>query len=405
MGLDPSESFRQLRPICIKLSKEPSSQNIKDLECKLQNVDATHLSQLVEYVLFPLKLALQSTNATNELQETAVGCMETLFTRACVSQLGTFEEIFSYLCMLLNSKDNGLGQVADIPEELKLAIVNCLSCLIQHTSLVVKGAFFSPRYLPVLGHSVSILLALAEKEKAKNLKLSALGCLVNLSFCSETKSGEHLKQDEDREALENAIKDSLSLTFASFIPGISIALCRVITGDTKQGHAVVMQAVELWGDILSLVMNDKYMPVKPAENEDVISQLFSFTTEVNSVGELANEKANISNSNPEKQDKIQSLKVNRTADWFRDTASKLKIVMERMKIISVHPNWKVRLSLIKFCDKLFINCLGSLQTCVSTMVDLLVGLIEDDYSQVASVSKTTLQKLSKRIGNGKKNVS
>ena len=359
----------------------------------------------MEYVLFPLKLALQSTNATNELQETAVGCMETLFTRACVSQLGTFEEIFSYLCMLLNSKDCGLGQVADIPEELKLAIVNCLSCLIQHTSLVVKGAFFSPRYLPVLGHAVSILLALAEKEKAKNLKLSALGCLVNLAFCSETKSGEHLKQDEDREALENTIKDSLSLTFASFIPGISIALCRVITGDTKQGHAVVMQAVELWGDILSLVVNDKYMPVKPAENEDVISQLFSFTTEVNSVGELANEKANISDSNPEKQDKIQSLKVNRTADWFRDTASKLKIVMERMKIISVHPNWKVRLSLIKFCDKLFTNCLGSLQTCVSTMVDLLVGLIEDDYLQVASVSKTTLQKLSKRIGNGKKNVS
>ena len=34
-----------------------------------------------------------------------------------------------------------------------------------------------------------------------------------------------------------------------------------------------------------------------------------------------------------------------------------------------------------------------------------MGLIEDDYSQVASVSKTTLQKLSKRIGNGKKNVS
>lgn len=405
MGLDPSESFRQLRPICIKLSKEPSPQNIKDLECKLRNVDATHLTQLVEYVLFPLKLALQSTNATNELQETAVGCMKTLFTRACVSQLGTFEEIFSFLCMLLNSKDNGLGQVADIPEELKLAIVNCLSSLIQHTSLVVKGAFFSPRYFPVLGHSVSILLAIAEKEKAKNLKLSALCCLVNLAFCSETKNGEHLEQDEDREALENAIKNSLSLTFASFIPGISISLCRVITGDTKQGHAVVMQAVELWGDILSLVMNDKYLPVKPAENEDVISQLFSLTTEVNSVGELGNEKANISDSIPEKQDKIQSLKVNRTDDWFRDTASKLKIVMERMKIISVHPNWKVRLSLVKFCDKVFTNCLGSLQTCVSTMVDLLVGLIEDDYSQVASVSKTTLHKLSQRIGNGKKNVS
>ena len=46
MGLDPSESFRQLRPICIKLSKEPSPQNIKDLECKLRTVDATHDSSI-----------------------------------------------------------------------------------------------------------------------------------------------------------------------------------------------------------------------------------------------------------------------------------------------------------------------------------------------------------------------
>ena len=402
MGLDPSESFRELRPVCIKLSKEPSPQNIKDLECKLRTVNPAHLSQLVEYVLFPLKLALQSKNCTNEVQESVVRCIETLFTYAQVCQLGTFEEMFNYLCTLLSSRDGGPGQIADISEELKLAIVNCLSCLLQHTSLVVKGAFFSPRCLPIIGHSVSILLALSEREKAKNLKLSALGCLSNLAcLVCEPNVGANLECDEDRMALENAIKDSVAITFASFIPGISIALCRVITFDTKQGYAVITQAIDLWGDILSLVMNDKHMPNKPSESKDVISQLISLAMEGQSTKAQENKEAGILNSNPEKHNKLQSLKVNRTADWFCDTASKLKIVMERLSMISANPNWKVRLSLVKFCEKLLTNCLDSLQPCASTMVDLLVGLTEDDYSQVSALSRSVLQKLSGLLGDGK----
>ena len=402
MGPDPSESFRELRPVCIKVSKEPSPQNIKDLESKLRIVDPAHLTQLVEYVLFPLKLALQSANPTNEIQETAVGCIETLFTRAHVCQLGTFEEMFNYLCMLLSSKEAGPGGIADIPEELKLAIVKCFSRLLQGTSLVVKGAFYSPRLLPVLGHSVSILLALAEKEKARNLKLCALECLSYLAYCNgnlgwEPKTSYDSVQDEDKEALQNAVQDSAAQIFASFVPGISMALCRIITGDPKQGHAVVTQAVDLWGDVLSLVMNDKHMPIKPRESNDIISQLVSLATE-NKSQEYT--EPGISNPDPEKLDKQKNLKVSRTFEWFHDTGSKLKIVIERLSVISVHPNWKVRLSLAKFCNKLLVNCKESLQAGVSTMVDLLVGLTEDDYSQVSSLSRTALQKLSARLGNG-----
>lgn len=400
MGPDPSESFRELRPVCIKLSREPTRENIKHLECKLQSMNPTHLTQLVEYVLFPLKLALQSTNATNELQEVAVGCIETLFTRAHVCQSRTFEEMFNYFCMLLSSREGGPGQIADIPEELKLAIVSCLSRLIQSATTVVEGAFFSPRCLPIVGHSVSILLALCEKEKSRNLKLSALGCLRNITFCGEN-SGVNEGQDEDRETVESAIKDSVAMIFSSFVPGISTSLCRVITGDTKQGHGVIVQAIDLWGDVLSLVMDDKHMPNKPSHSKDVISQILFLASTSESTGVQENKEAGISNPNPEKLDKLQSLRVSRTVDWFYDTASKLKIVLERLSTVSAHPNWKARLSLVRFCIKLLTNCLDTLQCCVSTLVDFLVGLTEDDYVQVSSLSRDALQSLSKRLGSGK----
>ena len=409
MGPDPSESFRELRPVCIKVSKEPSPQNIKDLEAKLRAVNPAHLTQLIEYVLFPLKLALQGANLTNEVQETAVGCIETLLTRAHVCQPGTFEEMFNYLCMLLSSTEKGPGGIADIPEELKLAIVKCLSRLLQGTPLVVKGAFYSSRLLPILGHAVTILLALSEKEKARNLRLSALECLSYLAFCSgnltwEACAGNEQAEDEDGEALQNAVKDSVAQIFASFVPGISMALCRVITGDTKQGHAIVIQAIDLWGDVLSLVMNDKHMPRKVTDSKDVISQLISLTTQNKSSESQENVEANNLNSNPEKLDKVRNLSVNRSIAWFHDTGSKLKIVIERLNVVSTHPNLKVRLSLAKFCHKILVNCTDSLQACVSALVDLLVGLTGDDYSQVASVSRTALQELSQRLGKGEQSV-
>ena len=406
MGPDPSESFIELRPVCIKVSREPSPQNIKDLEAKLLSVNPAHLTQLVEYVLFPLKLVLQSANITNGVQETAVGCIETLFTRAQVCHLNTFEEMFNYLCMLLSSAERGPGAIADIPEELKLAIVKCLSRLLQGSSLVVKGAFYSPRLLPILGHAVTILLALSEKEKARNLRLSALECLSHLSCCSgnlgcDSCAGNDPAQDEDKEALQNAVKDSVAQIFASFVPGISITLCRIITGDSKQGHAIVMQAIDFWGDFLSLVMNDKHMPVKPTDTKDVISQLVSLATENKSSESLENTGTPNLNSTPEKEgDKVRNLIVDRSIAWFHETGSKLKIVIDRLSMISAHPNWKVRLSVAKFCYKLLVNCKDTLQACVSTMVDLLVGLTRDDYSQVASISTSTLQELSQKLSNG-----
>lgn len=397
MGPDPSESFKEIRPLCNKVSKDPSPKNIGELECKLRYLDTNHLTQLVEYVLFPLKLTLQSPNVNNQVKELVVRCLDTLFTRASIGQLGTFKEMFKYLCMLLSSRDVGPGQVADLPEELKLVTVDCLSRLIQSTKLIVKGAFFSPRCLPIVGHAVSILLALSEKEKARNLKLSALRCLGNLACYN---SGNCLEQEKDREALESAIKDSMAMIFASFIPGISTCLCRIVTGDDKQGHVILSQAIDVWGEILLLVMNDHYLPNNPENGDDVISQLASLAVKSQFSGMQKTEETGVFNSIPENTDKLQSLKVSRTIAWFNETASKLKIILERLKVVCTNPNWKVRLALARFCDKLLTNCRNSMQACVPGMVDLLVGLTEDDYDLVASFSRTALENLSQQLGNG-----
>lgn len=42
-----------------------------------------------------------------------------------------------------------------------------------------------------------------------------------------------------------------------------------------------------------------------------------------------------------------------------------------------------------------------MQACVPGMVDLLVGLTEDDYDLVASFSRTALENLSQQLSNGK----
>ena len=405
---DPTESFRELRPLCVRLSREPSQQNIKHLEDKLRTVDPVHLNQLLEYVLFPLKFILQNENTPSGVKESVVGCIEILVRRGNVAQLTTLEDVFNCLSMLLSCRESP-GRIATISEELKLCIVDCLTGLIENTSVEVKGAFYSSRYLPVLGHAVSLVLALSEREKGKSLQLAAIRCLSALACCggnkdSEQSSGKTISApNSNEEALENTVRDRVAYAFASFIPGISMALCRIITGDPKQGYAVLTAGIDVWGEITSLVMNDKQMPSHPSSSKDVISQLTSVVLKgkTQDSKDVKCKKELHSPVSSNHCDKVKSLTVNRTIGWFEDTASKLKILIERLDSIALHPHWKVRLSLAKFSDKILANCSESLQACSSALVDLLVGLSRDEYLQVSSFSKVALCNLSQRLGSGR----
>ncbi|XP_035697320.1 TELO2-interacting protein 1 homolog [Branchiostoma floridae] len=339
------EAFRRLRPCCVQLTKQQTVQNVSELRKLLEETAEEDVQQLQEYALFPLRIVLKQKQRLHErLTQAVLECMTHVFQHTQVHHWDMLEDTFTQLCVLLSSPSNN-GQVADLSEEVKLAVVTTLKSLLLAADSSLLVSLYSVKYLPLIGHAVSVLLALAEQEGARKLRLETMECLMVLAGCH---SGcEHLTP-----SLERQIADS----FASFLPGITMTLCRVIMGDAKQGHAVTVCATEAWSSIVTMVMSDS------------------------SVGDSQSQQ---SMESCDVSERLRSLQVRRTEDWCNSTADKLKVLVQRIAGAVSHPNWRVRLALVEFAHRLLSRCNKTLQCCTAPLLQLLVSQVGDDYPQVS----------------------
>uniref|UniRef100_A0A6P8IMY9 TELO2-interacting protein 1 homolog isoform X2 n=1 Tax=Actinia tenebrosa TaxID=6105 RepID=A0A6P8IMY9_ACTTE len=401
MKTNPSDVFQRLRPTCVKLSSEPTRSNVRELRNAFDGVESSSLAKLTEYLLFPLQLTLQRNGISNELKQDVVDCIEVLLRKVKVDKLNVFDDLFNLLTVSLSAKE--AGKVANISEELKLSIIRCLNSLINSSGLVIRSVIYRDRYLPSLGHAVSLLLAMAEQEKARNLQVAALSCLRKISFCdsqslSDLRNGDEEQHDElgtppEEHEMLVSVYDSAASTMASFLPGISMALTRIICGDPTQGHVVLSSSIDIFGDLVSMVMNDRYMDELDNSEDGILSKL-SALVKLQAGSEIKEHQEKTEMY--QKEQPTKTLKVNLNEEWFTTTAIKLQVLIEKLTSASIsHSNWRVRLSVVKLCEKILSNCTKSMPKSTSLLVDILVGFLEDEYSQVSTESKAVLEYMSK----------
>ncbi|KAK1212849.1 TTI1 protein, partial [Pygoscelis papua] len=351
----PQEAFGALRPVCVQLTRAQTMENVARLQAHLAAVSASALQELQEYVLFPLRFALKVPGPKQErLVQSVVQCISSVLAATCVKKRELLQELFSELCTCL-SPPPGSGRPASLSEELKLAVIQALHTLMHSAYGDVILSLYQPSALPLLGFAVSLLLGLAEHEKAKQIKISALKCLQVLVLQCDCQEHRHLDEDEAQQCGD---------LFASFLPGISITLSRVITGDIKQGHKTTVSAIRLFYLIVGLVMADAQLARIPKNKEKL----------------------------PAEQSRISELMVHRGPDWSKSTAEKLSLLLHKMvEFSSVHPHWKVRLELVELVHHLLRNCSQSLVDSFSHLLKALVGLVNDENSEVQSRCNEVLQ--------------
>ncbi|NXE28731.1 TTI1 protein, partial [Ardeotis kori] len=344
----PQEAFGALRPVCVQLTKAQTPENVARLQARLQAVSAPALQELQEYVLFPLRFALKAPGPRPErLAQSVLQCLSSVLAATCVRKQELLQELFSELCACL-SPPPGSSTPAPLSEELKLAVIQALHTLMHSANGDVILSLYQPAALPLLGFAVSLLLGLAEHEKAKQIKISALKCLQVLVLQCDCQGHRHLDADEAQQCGD---------LFASFLPGLSITLSRVVTGDIKQGHKTTVSAIRLFYLIVGLVMADAQLARIPKKKEKL----------------------------PEEQSRISELMVHRGPEWSKSTAEKLSLLLRKMvEFSSVHPHWKVRLELVELVHHLLRNCSRSLVDSFSHLLKALVGLVNDENGEVQS---------------------
>ncbi|KFQ68519.1 TELO2-interacting protein 1, partial [Phaethon lepturus] len=356
----PQEAFGALRPVCVQLTRAQTVENVARLQAHLAAVSTSALQELQEYVLFPLRFALKVPGPKQErLVQSVVQCISSILAATCVKKQELLQELFSELCTCL-SPPSGSSKPVSLSEELKLAVIQALHTLMHSAYGDVILSLYQPSTLPLLGFAVSLLLGLAEQEKAKQIKISALKCLQVLVLQCDCQEHRCLGEDEAQRCGD---------LFASFLPGISITLSRVITGDIKQGHKPTVSAIRLFYLIVGLVMADAQLARIPKNKEKL----------------------------PVEQSRISELMVHRGPDWSKSTAEKISLLLHKMvEFSSVHPHWKVRLELVELVHHLLRNCSQSLVDSFSHLLKALVGLVNDENSEVQSRCNEVLQSIAEQ---------
>ncbi|XP_057686361.1 TELO2-interacting protein 1 homolog [Corythoichthys intestinalis] len=357
---DPKIAFAYLRPACVLLTRVPTLKNVETLSAQLKEIQDATLQQLQEYVLFPLRFVLKVPGPKKDkLVQAVVETISHVLENTCVQSWQTLHDLFSELCLCICSPANP-GKPADTSEEVKLTVLRCLSALLHAAYGDIVLEFFKVTMLPELGAAVSLLLNLAEKEKSRDVQIAALEFLQALTLQCDCIEDHVVPSSEEREEVGNAM--------ASFLPGITMAVARIITGDVRQGHGVTVRAIKVWSRTVSLVMEDAQLQSSEPPK--------SPSTDLGRIGQLM---------------------VVRTQDWVKNTSGKLFLLLK--KIISstvAHQHWKVRLEVVELAEHLLDKSSQSLGECVGLLLETLVGAINDEEPKVRERCKVALRNASKK---------
>ncbi|XP_074499057.1 TELO2-interacting protein 1 homolog isoform X2 [Sebastes fasciatus] len=357
---DPKIAFAYLRPACVLLTRAPTVTNVETLSAQLKEVDDATLQQLQEYVLFPLRFVLKVPGPKkDELVQAVAEAMSHVLENTCVQNWETLRDLLSELCLCLCSPTDP-GKPADTSEEVKSAVLRCLDALLHAAYGDIVFKLFEPVMLPGLGAAISLLLALGEKEKSRDVQAAALKCLQALTQQCDCTQEHVVPSSEERCAVGSAM--------ASFLPGITVAVARIITGDLRHGHAVTVRAIKVWSRTVGLVMEDAQL--QPSEPCKTLS------------ADLG---------------RITQLIVHRTPDWAKSTAGKLSVLLKKIiSCTSAHQHWRVRLEMVELDDHLLARCSQSLGECVGPLLEALVGAVNDEEPRVQKRCEVVLREVSQR---------
>ncbi|XP_069740729.1 TELO2-interacting protein 1 homolog [Narcine bancroftii] len=355
----PTEAFKALRPICVVITKEQTINNIQCLQSQLQNVGDAALQDLQEYVLFPLRFALRTPGPKQDrFLQSVVECINFIISRTCVRSQQLLCELFSDLSLCLSSPGHP-GKLAITSEELKMAAVQGFDALLHSAYGDIVLALYKPDMLPAQGFIISILLTIAEREKSRQLQIHALKCLLTLILqcdCSEMHC-----------SFDNSDLIRVGDLFASFLPGITLGMTRIISGDVKQGHLVTTYAIRVWYKVVCIVMANEQL------------------------SNIQHEK----NMNYAAKSKHAELVIHRKPEWVKSTVSKLDVLLHKLcSCAAGNSHWKVRLEFIELVHHLLSNCSKSFKDSISHLLEILVRLVGDERQEVQTRCTQVLRQVS-----------
>lgn len=369
MNADLKDAFSRIKPVCDVLMVGPTEESIEAFLERIAELKKEVIQELQQYLLFPLITHMKGREGERnyEIQTKVLDCMRSVLERVVINSFEMSMKIEIGLLQIVFDHTKP-GMIAEVPEELKLSVMNCLTVLQLNVDLKHRETMLKTQ-VPLLGKAVYVCVHIAKLEKLRALRLSAINSVMAHTATHPTMTTEYRIVDPVR---EKQVVDMLSL----ILPGVLGALQDVATCKNNPGHVLVVTAINAMHRILCLAMNNKFM----TPTADV------------TVEDFANMYKQKENKEKEVSSKVidpKTLPV-RSPQWFKVAGEKLLLITKSVVSLRTHEHFKVRQELAIYCSRLLFECNIALITSVPLALDSLILLARDDYAEVSEYCSSAI---------------
>lgn len=333
------KAFRALKPPCVELSQvalryKAKKATTKDIIRPLESLHETMSiisdqsnaldSKLADYAFFPLShIFRDSKDLPVRAVEVALQCLQILISQGWRSQLSSElgKQILILLCFLAGGSATDT-KVKHVNEELSATAFECLNSLFQASNGAGLGAkSVDTKDIPILGHTVTVMLDGVTDGPSVSVRLSALNALNSL-----------VKSITDEEALRGVF------------PGTVSSLTKVLSSKngSKPSYKVLVTSLRILSTIICKVIDDG----KVADSGR-ISPNPAMTTK-NKKGEAES--------------------------WATATSAQVKMALANIMPLRYHDRSEVREALMQLCNSVIQNSRTTLHQSIPMLTETLVVL-------------------------------
>ncbi|XP_064072641.1 TELO2-interacting protein 1 homolog isoform X2 [Vanessa tameamea] len=444
------EAFSRMKPLCDLIMVNPSPEHVSTFAAMVCELKKDLLQELQQYMLFPFITHIQSKEIVGkyELQRLLIDGMKVVLQRV---------RIFSFeMCMKIEMGLLGLvfekpkpGMIADVPEELKLSVIQCLTILMLNVDHPTRVKLVQTQ-VPMLAQAIFVSVHLAKLEKLRVLRLAAINCL-----CAHTASHPQLT-DKDCHITDPVLETAVVNMMSCILPGVMAALQDVATCTDNPGHAIVVAALNATHRVLCLTMHNKHLPKKDIITADDFVSMLSdramtdkdvsniirdvtlsaiiASRDYHSLAEFIrsgrdleatspnvptnkrdkgkgsraknkryNNGNNTRDGNHNRDDNVERASATfknsglapkdipkRTPEWYAMAGDKLTMVVKSLVPLVTHEHYKVRKELAVLCYRIVSECSSTMQLSLTMALDVLISLSNDPYKEVSEYASNAI---------------
>lgn len=380
VSLRMAATVQILDPLINRMKDGCTKDTAKKIKEVVLTVDTFSLQKLHPYILASILGEIVDPNLHKEIKTTLLDSVHEVLNRTSLQTVSVVKNMLKMLMMEIFDK-NSPNMIKNVPEEMKLSVVNCTYAAVKNMSIDAQEEFFVKENIPDICQISYTCLELAASEKLRVLRIRAMEVVLVLQQVPP--DGPDKRSPWERQEIADI--------FQFVLPGACTKLMSIICGDITQGSKVLSTAIRTISTMIALVMED-YESSDDNDPSKMVESLLQLCEKSVSPGDSTDISQQQTKQGGDFKKVIETSK-GRTPEVRKKMALNLLPHLTKIGEHCEHSDAKVCKEVVRACSLILLRSPISLKEGLGPLLDAVVSLSVHENDEVRKESVSSIRQL------------